>query len=54
MGFNVFKHLKSGTDVRGIAVGDNVTLTDEAVFAISRAFVKWLGLKYNKKSFKIG
>ncbi len=47
------KHLKSGTDVRGVAVGDNITLTDEAVFAISRAFVKWLSLKYGRTSFKI-
>lgn len=49
------RQLKSGTDVRGIAVGDNkpVTLTDEAVRLISRAFVKWLTLKYKKDSFKI-
>lgn len=48
-----YKYLKSGTDVRGVAVGDNITLTDEAVLAISRAFVKWLSLKYNKAAFKI-
>ena len=47
------KHLKSGTDVRGIAVGDNITLTDDAVFAITKAFVKWLSLKYGKNNFKI-
>ena len=39
-----FKKLKSGTDVRGVAAGDKITLTDEAVFSKSRAFVKWLGL----------
>ena len=48
-----FGHLKSGTDVRGIAVGENITLTDETVIAISRAFVKWLSLKYEKSAFKI-
>lgn len=47
------KQLKSGTDVRGIAVGEDITLTDEAVLAITRAFVKWLSLKYNKTSLKI-
>lgn len=49
------KQLKSGTDVRGVAVGDfsPVTLTDEAVVKISRAFVKWLSLKYCKSVFKI-
>ncbi len=37
-----FLNLKSGTDVRGTAIqaaGDPVTLTDEAVFAIARAFL---------------
>ena len=52
MGYT-FGHLKSGTDVRGIAVGENITLTDEAVCAISRAFVKWLSLKSGKTNFKI-
>ncbi|MDE7439152.1 MAG: phosphomannomutase/phosphoglucomutase [Clostridia bacterium] len=48
-----YRHLKSGTDVRGVAVGENLTLTDEAVCAISRAFVKWLSSKSGKTSFKI-
>ncbi len=50
-----YKHLKSGTDVRGIAIGDisPVTLTDEAVYSISRAYVKWLASKYKKDRFKI-
>ena len=48
-----FKKLKSGTDVRGVAVGDAITMTDEAVLAISRAFIKWLSLKYKKTRFKI-
>lgn len=47
------KQLKSGTDVRGVAIGDGITLTDEAVRAITRAFVRWLGLKYGRTSFKI-
>ena len=41
-----FKKLKSGTDVRGVAVAANspVTLTDEAVERICKAFVKWLNV----------
>ena len=52
MGINL-RHLKSGTDLRGIAVGDKMTLTDGAVRAISRAFVKWLSLKCGKLHLKI-
>ena len=41
--------LKSGTDVRGTAVagveGDPVTLTDEAVLAIAKAFTVWAAKK---------
>ena len=48
-----YGHLKSGTDVRGTAVGEKITLTDGAVCAISRAFVKWLNFKYGKTRFKI-
>ncbi|MDE6868506.1 MAG: phosphomannomutase/phosphoglucomutase, partial [Clostridia bacterium] len=50
-----YKQLKSGTDVRGIAVGDNspVTLTDEAVITISRAFAKWLKARLGKSRLKI-
>ncbi len=49
------KKLKSGTDVRGVAVeGDlPVNLTDEAVELIVKAFVKWLSEKYGKETFKI-
>ncbi|MDE7305852.1 MAG: phosphomannomutase/phosphoglucomutase [Clostridia bacterium] len=47
------KSLKSGTDVRGVAVGGNITLTDEAVTLISRAFVKWLSVRYKKNKFSI-
>lgn len=52
MNYSELKKLKSGTDVRGVAVG-NVTLTDEAVTLITKAFVKWLSDKYGEKSFKI-
>ena len=45
--------LKSGTDVRGVALGENVTLTDDAVLKISKAFIKWLSLKYGEKKFKV-
>lgn len=48
--------LKSGTDVRGVAIEacSPVTLTDEAVDLISKGFVKWLSVRSNgKKSLKI-
>lgn len=48
-----YGHLKSGTDVRGTAIGEKITLTDEAVYAISRAFVKWLQKKYGKNQFTV-
>lgn len=52
---NELKKLKSGTDVRGVAVGDRspVTLTDEAVTLISKAFCKWLSGRSGKKRIKI-
>ena len=44
-----FLKLKNGTDVRGTAVagveGDPVTLTDEAVLAIAKAFTVWAAKK---------
>ena len=49
-------HLKSGSDVRGVAVAtDNqdVTLTHEALVDITRAFIKWLSVKSGKKTPKI-
>ena len=48
-----YRHLKSGSDVRGVAVGENRTLTDGAVTAITKAFIKWLSLKYGKNTFKV-
>ena len=55
MQFEELKKLKSGTDVRGVAVaGDlKVNLTEEAVRLIVSAFVKWLSLKLNKSKFRI-
>lgn len=49
------KKLKSGTDVRGTAVAtaSKITLTDEAIDVIVKAFVKWLSLKTGKARFKI-
>lgn len=49
------KKLKSGTDIRGIAVegASAITLTDEAVIAISKAFYKWLSLKTGRTALKI-
>ncbi|MGN0806138.1 MAG: phosphomannomutase/phosphoglucomutase [Candidatus Coproplasma sp.] len=51
-----YMHLKSGSDVRGVAVAtdvDDVTLTREAIGDIIRAFLKWLSLKSGKKTPKI-
>lgn len=45
--------LKSGTDVRGVAVGENCDLTDTAVDAVVRAFAVWLGGRLGKTRLKI-
>lgn len=47
--------LKSGSDVRGVAVGDpgEIQLTDEVVISIVKAFVFWLGEKCSKPDLKI-
>ena len=44
------KKLKSGSDIRGVAVdlGAAITLTDEAVYAIVRAFCTWLARRNGK------
>ena len=56
MNENKYLHLKSGTDIRGTAVdgvpGEEVELTDEAVFDLTVGFCKWLaesGYNKNKK-----
>ncbi len=46
-----WKQLKSGTDIRGVAVdgaGYEVNLTDETVKAVANGFVKWLSGKTGK------
>ena len=48
-----YKHLKSGTDVRGVAsdiFGKEVTLTVDAVRDITAGFVTYLSAKTNKKA----
>ena len=48
-----WKHLKSGTDIRGVALegveGQHVDLTEEAVEKIASAFALWLMEKTGKK-----
>lgn len=48
-----WKHLKSGTDIRGVALegvpGQSVDLTGEVVEAIASAFVRWLSGKAAKE-----
>lgn len=49
-------HLKSGSDVRGVAVANGlneITLTSQALGDITRAFLKWLSEKCGKTSLKI-
>lgn len=51
-----YSHLKSGSDVRGVAVAteqNDITLTREALGDITRAFLKWLSQKTGKKTLKI-
>ena len=51
------RKLQNGSDVRGIALegikGENVNLTNEASYKISKAFVKWLKKRLNKDNIKI-
>ena len=53
MNYEALKKLKSGSDVRGVAVGENKTLTSEAVSLIVKAFICWLSKKYNKTNLKV-
>lgn len=49
------KALKSGTDLRGTAVGDNPDLSDGAVYAAVSAFLVWLKERTGKDaSLKVG
>lgn len=45
-----FLKLKSGTDVRGTALGEKTDLTDEAVDAIVRAFLYWIEEKTGNRA----
>ena len=49
------QHLKSGSDVRGVAYGkaEDVQLTDEAVRAITEAFIVWLSEKTGKIDLRV-
>ena len=51
MNYSDLKKLKSGSDVRGIAseITSPVTLTDEVIYAIVRAFCAWHEKKCGKK-----
>lgn len=42
--------LKSGTDIRGSAVGENMQLTDDVLIKITEAFIKYLPEKTGKKA----
>lgn len=54
---NKYLFLKSGTDIRGTAVegvpGEDVELTDEAIFNLTLGFCKWLNEKGYNKNKKI-
>ncbi len=48
----IYSHLQSGTDIRGVACkgaeGQSVTLTDDVVNGAALGFVNWLCIKTNK------
>ena len=44
-----FKKLKSGSDVRGVAMGDNTVLTPDVAETLGRAFVAFLAQRLLKK-----
>lgn len=46
--------MKSGTDLRGIALGENTELTDEAVKAAVKAYVYWLKERSAGKKVALG
>lgn len=50
-----YKHLKSGTDIRGRAIdtGNGIDLTDEAVIDLSSAFAVWLSRRAPNRRLKI-
>lgn len=52
-----WKHFKSGTDIRGVAVDavaeEPLDMTDEVIFAMAAGFAKWLKNKTNKENIKV-
>lgn len=55
MDYNKLKILKSGSDIRGIAsqLTADITLTDEAVYCIIRAFCIWYRQEYSQNASSI-
>ena len=53
MTLSELKKLKSGTDVRGTAVGEGALLSDEAVTDIIKAFAVWTAKKLKKEELTI-
>lgn len=56
---NIYKKLKSGSDIRGTAAdgvpGEEIELTDKAVFDLTVGFCKWLKEKgYNGEKIAVG
>lgn len=53
----ILKYLQNGSDIRGVALdgikGEDITLTNEAVYDLARGFVTYLREKTNKKEIKI-
>ena len=52
-----WKHLKSGTDIRGVALegieGQHINLTETACKDIGRGFALWLMKKTGKKALRV-
>ena len=52
-----WKHFKSGTDIRGVAVDavkdEPLDLTDENVFRMTAAFAKWLRERIEKDNCRV-
>ena len=53
MEFDELLKLKSGTDIRGTAMGDNITLTNEAVNVLVKAFAAMLYQRTDKRPLKV-
>lgn len=46
-------HLKSGSDIRGVALGNDITLTTEIAEKCAAAFALFLGAKYPDKALRV-